>query len=228
VTSLALPDGTAVIAAAGDDGGLRWWDAPTGRLISGAALDGAAPVLSLAPVLMPALPGATTEIAARLAGLRDGRTALAAGDTAGVVRLWDPATCMPVTELFQRPGRRVASMTAVNFVNHPPWHGTDLVAVYDDLLVDVWESGSVHSSLSTMAPGTGKLAAVGHRHLTGAGVSPRRLGPAGRSCSPTGTARCQCGRPSASGSATRCRPTRHTARSPASPCCPGRPTASPS
>ena len=83
---------------------------------------------------------------------------------------------MPVTALFQRPGRHVVSMTGVNFVNHPPWRGTDLVAVYDDLLVDVWPTGSVHGNLSTMAPGAAKLAAVGHRHITGAGVSPRRLG----------------------------------------------------
>ena len=176
MTSLALADGNAIIAAAGDDGSLRWWDAPTGRLISGPALNAAAPVLSLAPVLMPALPRATGEVATRLAGLRDGRTVLAAGDTAGVVSVRDPATRMPVTALFQRPGRRVVSMTAVNLVNHPPWRGTNLVAVYDDLLVDVWESGSVHSNLSTMAPGTDRLAAAGHWHITGAAVSPSRLG----------------------------------------------------
>ena len=176
VTSLALADGNAIIAAAGDDGSLRWRDASTGRLISGAALAAAAPVLSLAPVLMPALPRAAGEVATRLAGLRDGRTVLAAGDTAGVVSVWDPATRMPVTALYQRPGRRAVSMTAVNLVNHPPWRGTDLVAVYDDLLADVRQSGSVHSNLSTMAPGTGRLAAAGHGHITGAAVSPSRLG----------------------------------------------------
>ena len=176
VTSLALADGNAIIAAAGDDGSLRWWDASTGRLISGAALAAAAPVLSLAPVLMPALPRATGEVATRLDSLRDGRTVLAAGDTAGVVSVWDPATRMPVAALFQRPRRRVVSMTAVNFVNHSPWRGTDLVALYDDLLVDVWQSGSAHSNLSTMAPGTDRLAAAGHGHITGAAVSPSRLG----------------------------------------------------
>ena len=176
VASLARPDGNAVIAAAGDDGALRWWDAPTGRPLDGAEAAGATPVLSLAPVLMPALACAPGQIAGPLAGFRDGRTMLAAGDAAGVVRLWDPATRLPVTALFQRSGRSVVSMTAVTFVDHPPWRGTDLVAMYDDLLVDVWPTGSVRGSLSAMAPGVGKLAAVGHRHITGAGVSPRRLG----------------------------------------------------
>jgi WD domain, G-beta repeat len=180
VASLALPEGTAVIAAAGDDGTLRWWDAPAGRPLDGAAVAGAAPVLSLAPVLMPApvrIPaGAAGEIAGRLARFRDGRTVLAAGDADGVVRLWDPVTRAPVTTLFQRSGRRGVSLTAVNFVNQPPWNGTDLVTVYDDLLVDVWQSGSVHGSLSAMPPGVDKLAAVGHRRITGVGVSPRRLG----------------------------------------------------
>ncbi len=101
---------------------------------------------------------------------------LAAGDADGVVRLWDPVTRVPVTTLFQRPGRRVVAMTAVNLANHPPWRGTDLVAVYNDLLVDVWHSGSVNGTLSAMAPGAGKLAAVGHQCIIGAGVSPRRLG----------------------------------------------------
>ena len=176
VASLARPDGNAVIAAAGDDGALRWWDAPTGRPLDGAEAAGATPVLSLAPVLMPALACAPGQIAGPLAGFRDGRTMLAAGDAAGVVRLWDPATRLPVTALFQRSGRSVVSMTAVTFVDHPPWRGTDLVAMYDDLLVDVWPTGSVRGSLSAMAPGVGKLAAAGHRHITGAGVSPRRLG----------------------------------------------------
>jgi len=180
VASLTLPDGTAVIAAAGDDGSLRWWDAPACRPLDGAAAVGAAPVLSLASVLMPApvLTSASAPggLAGRLAGLRDGRTVLAAGDADGVVRLWDPVTRVPVTTLFQRPGRRVVAMTAVNLANHPPWRGTDLVAVYNDLLVDVWHSGSVNGTLSAMAPGAGKLAAVGHQRIIGAGVSPRRLG----------------------------------------------------
>jgi len=111
VASLTLPDGTAVIAAAGDDGSLRWWDAPACRPLDGAAAAGAAPVLSLAPVLMPApvLTSASAPggLAGRLAGFRDGRTVLAAGDADGVIRLWDPVTRVPVTTLFQRPGRRV-------------------------------------------------------------------------------------------------------------------------
>jgi hypothetical protein len=42
---------------------------------------------------------------------------LAAGDAEGTVRLWDPVTRVPLPVLFQRPGRRVESLTAVNFVN---------------------------------------------------------------------------------------------------------------
>ena len=59
VASLTLPDGTAVIAAAGDDGSLRWWDAPACRPLDGAAAAGAAPVLSLAPMPAPVLTSAS-------------------------------------------------------------------------------------------------------------------------------------------------------------------------
>jgi hypothetical protein len=180
VASLALPDGSAVIATAGDDGVPRWWDAATFRPINSAPATGMAPVLSLAPVLMPApflVPSKETGgIAGRLAEYRDGRTMLAAGGADGVVRLWDPVSRVPVTALFQRPDWRVVSMTAVNVADQPPWRGTDLVAVYNELLVDVWESGSVHGNVSTMAPRGGKLAAAGHRHIIGAAVSPRRMG----------------------------------------------------
>jgi WD40 repeat protein len=107
---------------------------------------------------------------ARLAG----RTVLASGHADGTVRLWDPVDRVPLPPLFQRPGRRVVSLTPVDFVNQPPWDGTELVALYDDLLVDVWTSASVHGQPSTRAPGT--LAAAGHRRIIAAAVSPRRLG----------------------------------------------------
>lgn len=57
VASVALPDGETVIAAAGVDGSLRWWDAAASEPLDGTAAGGAAPALSLAPVLMPAGPG---------------------------------------------------------------------------------------------------------------------------------------------------------------------------
>ncbi len=170
VASLALPDGESVIAASGDDGSLHWWDTSTGQPLDSAPTGSTAPVLSLAPVLMPASGGPSS-----LAAFR-GRTMLAAGDVEGTVRLWDPVTRAPLPVLFERPGRRVVSLTAVNFVNQPPRDGTDLVTVYDDLLVDVWGSASVHGRLSAMAPDPAKLAAAGHQHITAAAVSPRRLG----------------------------------------------------
>jgi WD40 repeat protein len=173
VASVALPDGeAAVITTAGDDGSLRWWDAATGEPLDGMAAGGAAPALSLAPVLMPASPG---RMHGPLAGLR-GRAVLAVGDADGIVRLWDPVARVPLPLLFRRPGRRVVSLTAVNFANQPPWDGTYLFAVYGDLLVDIWQSASVRGRLSTMAPDHGKLAAAGHQHIIAAAVSPRRLG----------------------------------------------------
>ena len=101
---------------------------------------------------------------------------LAVGDADGVVRLWDPVTRAPVTTLSRRPGRRVVAMTAVSFANHPPWRGTDLVAVYSDLLVDVWSSPDCQRQPQGAGAGAGKLAAVGHRRIVGVAVSPRRRG----------------------------------------------------
>jgi hypothetical protein len=170
--SVTSPDGRAVIAAA-DDGTLHWWDASTGEPLDGIATAGEARILSLAPVLMPPDPDPRT--VDWLAGLRDGRTLLAAGDVDGVVRLWDPVSRAPLTELF-RTGRPVVSMTAVDFVDQSPWHGTDLVTVYDDQTVDVWTSTAVHGKRSTMTPDGHKLVAVGHRRLVGVAVSPTNLG----------------------------------------------------
>jgi WD40 repeat protein len=174
VASVALPDGSAVIVAAGDDGGLRWWDASTGRPLDGMPMADSAGVLSLAPVYLPPDPVAAT--VDWLARIRDGRTVLAAGDSDGVVRLWDAAHRTPLTELFQRPGRPVTSLTAVDFVTQSPWHGTEVFALYDDWTVDVWSSTAVHGQRSKMAPESRKLVAIGHQRLVGAAMSPDRLG----------------------------------------------------
>lgn len=173
VASLTLPDGEAVIAAAGEDGCLRWWDARTGQPLDGAATASGAPVMSLAPVLMPASPDPRT--VDWLARLCDGRTVLAVGDADGVVRLWDPVTRAPLRELFRRSGLRVVSMTAAGFPDSPPRRGPDLVAVYDAPVVDTWSPAGVrglHSTLASMR----KLAVAGHHRISAVGVSPGRLG----------------------------------------------------
>ena len=165
VASLTLPDGGTVIAASGGDGGVRWWDGLTGRLLGG-AVTGGPPTLSLAPVRMPAGPDPRT--AEWLAGLWDGRMMLAAGDADGDIRLWDPVTRAPLAGLSRRPGERVTSMAAVEF--------THLVAVHGNLIVDVWSSAAVHGNPKELAAAR-KLAAVGHRHIAGVAVSPEHRGP---------------------------------------------------
>jgi hypothetical protein len=92
------------------------------------------------------------------------------------LRLWDPVDRVPLPPLFQRPGRRVVSLTPVDFANQPPWDGADLITLYDELFVEVWESASIHGKPSTTAPGTSKLAAAGHQRITAAAVSPLRMG----------------------------------------------------
>lgn len=165
VASLTLPDGGAVIAASGGDGGVRWWDGLTGRLLDAAATNGSARALSLAPVRMPASPNPRT--AEWLAGLWDGRMMLAVGDADGVIRLWDPVTRAPLADISRQAGQPVLSMTAVEF--------TDLVAVYGNLIVDVWSAAAVHGNPKELATAR-KLAAVGHRHIVGVAVSPERRG----------------------------------------------------
>jgi WD40 repeat protein len=131
---------------------------------------GAAAVLSLAPVLVS--PGPIPQVASWLAGLSDGPTVLAAGGADGAVRLWDPVTRAPLTELFRRFGQPVVSMTAADSANNPR-DGTNLVVVYGDCTVDVWSSAAVHGRRSSMIPDWRKLAALGHRQVIAAAASPR-------------------------------------------------------
>src|SRR5262245_66314464 len=58
------------------------------------------------PKKVPWLPDARLKVL-WLAGLRDGRTVLAAGDFNGAVRLCDPRTRTPYGTLFGRPGQPV-------------------------------------------------------------------------------------------------------------------------
>jgi hypothetical protein len=67
----------------------------------------------------------------------------------------------------RRAGQPVMSMTAVEF--------TDLIAVYGNLIVDVWSSAAVHGNPKELAAAR-KLAAVGHRRIAAVAVSPERRG----------------------------------------------------
>jgi hypothetical protein len=108
--------------------------------------------------------------------LRDGRTLLAAGDSDGVVRLWDPATLQPTAEVFQRPGRPVIGMAVAEGRDLLDPFDIDLITVYEDHKVDVWSPGSVHGERSTMAPAEAKLLAVAHQRLVGVATSALLIG----------------------------------------------------
>jgi WD40 repeat protein len=111
------------------------------------------------PKKLPWLPGARLKIP-WLAGLRDGRTVLAVGDSTGAVRLCHPSTRAPYGTLFERPGRPVAAMVLTHRA-----HFQDLVVVYGDLTVDVWSPDAVHGERSSMAPAPDRLHAIGHSRI---------------------------------------------------------------
>ena len=110
------------------------------------------------PKRVPSLPHARLKVPS-LAGLRDGRTVLAVGDSTGAVRLCDPATRAPYGTLFERPGRPVVGMA---FTQADLRH---LVIVYGDLTVDVWSPDAVDGERSSMAPAPDRLHAVGHSRI---------------------------------------------------------------
>jgi hypothetical protein len=110
------------------------------------------------PKKAPWLPGARLKVP-WLAGLRDGRTVLAVGDSAGAVRLCHPSTRAPYGTLFERPGQPVVAMILT------PADSRDLVIVYGDLTVDVWSPDAVHGERSGMAPAPDRLHANGHSRI---------------------------------------------------------------
>jgi hypothetical protein len=77
----------------------------------------------------------------------------------------------PLPQLFQRAGQPVLALATGDAVAGERHSHADLVAIFDDLTVDVWSSHSVHGQRSTMAPSRAKLAAAGHRHIVGAAPS---------------------------------------------------------
>ncbi|WP_203988696.1 WD40 repeat domain-containing protein [Virgisporangium aurantiacum] len=167
-----------LLAVAGADGALRWWDPGTGRRI-GRDARGPAPLVSLAAITMPAEPADRYRTVGWMSAISDGRTVLAAGDQNGAVRLWDSRTRNPLPQLFQRAGQPVLALATGDAVAGERHSHADLVAIFDDLTVDVWSSHSVHGQRSTMAPSRAKLAAAGHRHIVGAApsVTPGRNRP---------------------------------------------------
>ena len=116
------------------------------------------------PKKVPWLPGACLKVP-WLAGLRDGRTVLAVGDSIGAVQLCDPSTRAPYGTLFERPGRPVVGMifAQADFFR-------DLVVVYGDLTVDVWSPDAVHGERSDMAPAPDRLHASGHSRIVAVGT----------------------------------------------------------
>jgi hypothetical protein len=93
-----------------------------------------------------------------LAGLRDGRTVLAVGDSTGAVRLCDPSTRAPYGTLFERPGRPVVAMILTPVDSR-------VVIVYGDLTVDVWSPDGRSGERSNMAPAPDRLHANGHSRI---------------------------------------------------------------
>lgn len=167
-----------VLAVAGADGALRWWDPGTGERI-GRTARGPAPLTALTPVPMPAEPADRDRTVGWLAAISDGRTVLAAGDRDGAVRLWEPLTRNPLPEVLRRAGHPVVALTTVDAVAGERYSHADLVAVFDDLTVPVWPTYSVHGGPSTMAPAVARLAAAGHGRLVAAipSVTPGRRRP---------------------------------------------------
>jgi hypothetical protein len=170
LTAVPLPDGAATFVAGGASV-LRRWDAETGRPLGDTGLD--APVRALAPVRIPVPQRRHAADPDWLAALRDGRTVLVSGDTAGAVRLWDPATGAPHGELFRREGEPV---TALGVVADEP-SGEYVVTLSGEVTVDVWSSGAVTGERSSMTPPESKLSAIGHRALVAVGGLPGRRRP---------------------------------------------------
>ncbi|WP_410812227.1 WD40 repeat domain-containing protein [Micromonospora sp. 067-2] len=170
--SVCVPD-DAVIVTATPDGTLRRWEASTAKPIGHLVRRGGTPVRSLAAVVVP--DDLDQRAVSWLSQLR-GRRVLAVGDAGGGVELWEPLAGRPHVELFRHGNRSVVDLTALDFVDQWPWKGSDLIVLYGDTVVDVWGSAAVHGDRSTMAPGSASLAAIGHEHIIGAVVAPRRLG----------------------------------------------------
>ncbi|MBM2618528.1 hypothetical protein JIG36_23510 [Actinoplanes sp. LDG1-06] len=170
--SVYAPDDT-VIVTADPDGALHRWERSTANPLGEAVRGGGTPVRSLAAVLVP---HARHEHAVPWLSVMQGRRLLAVGDAGGGVELWEPLAERPHVELFRREDRAVAGLAALDFTDQPSWSGTDLIVLYGDTVVDVWESAAVHGNRSTMAPDPAGLAAIGHEHIVGGVVAPRRLG----------------------------------------------------
>ncbi|RZT77231.1 hypothetical protein EV382_0377 [Micromonospora violae] len=163
----------SVIVTATPDGALLGWEASTAKPLGHAVRRGGTPVRSLAAVLVP--DDLDQRAVSWLSQLR-GRRVLAVGDAGGGVELWEPLAGRPHVELFRQADRSVVDLTALDFVDQWPWTGSDLIVLYGDTVVDVWVSAAVQGDRSTMVPDSASLAAIGHEHIVGAVVAPRRLG----------------------------------------------------
>jgi hypothetical protein len=126
------------------------------------------------PNELPWLPGVRLDVP-WLAGLRDGRTVLAVGDSTGAVRLCHPSTRAPYGTLFERPGRTVVGMIFIQADFPGAFLARDLVIVYGDLTVDVWSPNAVDGERSVMAPALDRLHANGHSRIVA--VCPGTDGP---------------------------------------------------
>ncbi len=116
VAALPMPDGTTLLASAGDDGSVRLWEPAHGEAVR-ELVDGCGAVRAVAAIIMA-----------------DGTTLFAAGGDDRIVRLWSPVTGAVVRTLIGHTG------TVRTVVALPTSDGNTLLAsAGDDTSIPLWD-----------------------------------------------------------------------------------------